>query len=540
MKKRTLLSLIFLLTFALWLTPTPAAEEWVLHKTITKPGGLVTAIDFSVSGSRLVVGTSYNDTDWNVQVYDSGTFEYLDGRDYTDSGETDAINAIASRKGWYEAAITGTFSKVYLYNTKSNTTLHTFNTSSRIWDLAYRPDGNRLAAAGENGDVYIYYTDHQNGTRRLLRTRREHEGRVYAVAWSPNGNILATGGVDGTVRLWNSEGGINYAVLRGHTSAVRGVSFSPDGSTLASGSASPEGTIRIWDVDTQRHLRTINVGVTTAYDVTFHPSKQIVAVPTSGTQLGLYNPDTGQRMQSLNIYPSSVSFHPNGQFLAVGIRSTAGEIKIYKLVTENPLDANKDGKVDINDLIEVAKNYGKTGDFDADVNNDGRVDIDDLTEVAEAINPDFAAPTLAQKVIVLPFTAEEVQQWIQDAKKHGVDAKGIATLEQLLQAVLRQAETPPKETALLTNYPNPFNPETWIPYQLAQPAEVAVSIHTTDGKLIRTLALGQLPAGVYQDKDRAVYWDGKNEQGESVASGVYFYTLKAGEFSATKKMLIRK
>ena len=108
-------------------------------------------------------------------------------------------------------------------------------------------------------------------------------------------------------------------------------------------------------------------------------------------------------------------------------------------------------------------------------------------------------------------------------------------MEQLLRVVLQQAARP-QETALLANYPNPFNPETWIPYQLAKPAEVTVSIHTADGKLVRTLALGQLPAGVYQDKDRAVYWDGKNEQGESLRADTYFYTLKAGDFAATKKM----
>ena len=104
----------------------------------------------------------------------------------------------------------------------------------------------------------------------------------------------------------------------------------------------------------------------------------------------------------------------------------------------------------------------------------------------------------------------------------------------------QEPEKSPEVTTLLPNFPNPFNPETWIPYQLAQPAEVTVSIHAADGKLVRTLELGQMPAGVYQEKDRAAYWDGKNEQGESVASGVYFYTLKAGDFSATKKMLIRK
>ena len=102
------------------------------------------------------------------------------------------------------------------------------------------------------------------------------------------------------------------------------------------------------------------------------------------------------------------------------------------------------------------------------------------------------------------------------------------------------SEAAPKETVLLSNYPNPFNPETWIPYQLAKPAEVTVTIYAADGKLVRRLALGHQPAGVYQSKSRAAYWDGKNDVGESVASGLYFYTLKAGEFTATRKMLIRK
>lgn len=98
----------------------------------------------------------------------------------------------------------------------------------------------------------------------------------------------------------------------------------------------------------------------------------------------------------------------------------------------------------------------------------------------------------------------------------------------------------PVETSLLPNYPNPFNPETWIPYQLAKPADVSVSIYAADGKLVKHLALGHKPAGMYQSKSRAAYWDGRNTHGEPVASGVYFYTFKAGEFSATRKMLIQK
>ena len=98
----------------------------------------------------------------------------------------------------------------------------------------------------------------------------------------------------------------------------------------------------------------------------------------------------------------------------------------------------------------------------------------------------------------------------------------------------------PTETSLLPNYPNPFNPETWIPYQLAKPADVSVSIYAADGRLVRHLALGHKPAGIYHNKSRAGYWNGRNERGEPVASGIYFYTLKAGDFRATKKMLIQK
>ena len=98
----------------------------------------------------------------------------------------------------------------------------------------------------------------------------------------------------------------------------------------------------------------------------------------------------------------------------------------------------------------------------------------------------------------------------------------------------------PEATSLLPNYPNPFNPETWIPYQLTKPVDVTLTIYAADGVVVRTLALGHQAAGMYHNKSHAAYWDGRNEQGEPVASGVYFYTLTAGDFTATRKMLIRK
>ena len=98
----------------------------------------------------------------------------------------------------------------------------------------------------------------------------------------------------------------------------------------------------------------------------------------------------------------------------------------------------------------------------------------------------------------------------------------------------------PDETALLENYPNPFNPETWIPYQLASDTDVQISIYDINGALVRQLDLGYQRAGYYTNRSRAAYWDGRNGYGERVASGIYFYTLTANDFSSTRKMLIGK
>ena len=98
----------------------------------------------------------------------------------------------------------------------------------------------------------------------------------------------------------------------------------------------------------------------------------------------------------------------------------------------------------------------------------------------------------------------------------------------------------PVETELLANYPNPFNPETWIPYRLAEDALVTLTIYDGAGRVVRTLDVGHQIAAVYENRSKAIYWDGRNNVGEQVASGVYFYHLSAGDFSATRKMVILK
>ncbi len=214
----------------------------------------------------------------------------------------------------------------------------------------------------------------------------------------------------------------------------------------------------------------------------------------------------------------------------------AAPLEIHITVEERllPGDVNRDGVVNILDLIRVAQQLGKrvSADSPVDVNGDGIVNIFDLTLVARGIGGAAApqAPGIDSSLI---------KTWIAEARlvDDGSIAfrQGIANLQNLLTALII-----PEETALHANYPNPFNPETWIPYQLATPAEVTLTIYGMNGGAVRRFELGHQTAGMYRSRSRAVYWNGRNDTGESVASGLYFYTLKAGEFTATRKMLIRK
>ena len=227
------------------------------------------------------------------------------------------------------------------------------------------------------------------------------------------------------------------------------------------------------------------------------------------------------------------------------LTDSAGETSVPQIenaqTTDTPQikgDVNGDGTVNIADLVLVASNLGKTGQNTADVNGDGQVNIADLVLVAGVLGTSAAAPSRLYPDALEMFTSADVRQWLSQAHQLNlmdmISQRGVLFLEQLLAALI------PKETSLLANYPNPFNPETWIPYHLAKDAEVTLHIYTVNGTLVRTLSLGHQAAGMYQSRSRAAYWDGRNAIGEPVASGVYFYTLTAGDFSATRKMLIRK
>ena len=200
-------------------------------------------------------------------------------------------------------------------------------------------------------------------------------------------------------------------------------------------------------------------------------------------------------------------------------------------------DVNQDGTVNIQDLVLVANAIGHPGaadgELNADINADGVVNILDLVQVAN----DLGDGSAAAPAIYTP-TAEQVQSWLAQVRQIDDGSpdfrRAISVLETLLRTVL------PEITVLLPNYPNPFNPETWIPYQLSNASDVQITIYDTKGLIVRTLGLGHQAAGYYTDRKLAAYWDGRNGLGENVASGVYFYQLQTDNASHLRKMVILK
>ena len=230
-------------------------------------------------------------------------------------------------------------------------------------------------------------------------------------------------------------------------------------------------------------------------------------------------------------------------------------------IPADALDVNGDGQVTVIDLVLVALFYGTEvpdgGSLAADVNADGIVNILDLTAVAHGIDTQDGTDGLSLAEVAAALAAAELEA-IAEAPNalsvgnrayHNVaaaladarlDKRIPETVLKVLLHLLSESVAIPETTALLPNYPNPFNPETWIPYHLATDAAVVLTIYDVHGRVVRVLDFGHQRAGIYQSRGRAAYWDGRNQIGESVASGVYFYTLTAGDFNATRKLLIAK
>ena len=341
---------------------------------------------------------------------------------------------------------------------------------------------------------------------------------------------------------WTQGGNVRFVNLRG-TKQIRNISTGTD----TAGSLAIGGGKVYWTETTGGSGGTVNsanlngTGATQLASILAAP----IGIAVDGSRSKLYWSNARGRIQSANLDGSKITnvvsgLGSPGELVlsnSIAMPTAAATTTTTTTASNAKYDVNSDGLVDNTDAGLVADAMG-TSNARYDVNGDGTVNFLDLLLVFDNRDPGAAgAPTIVgmkMSAAQIDIIEEQIDLLIATNDRSPSAMRVLVYLQQLLVTAR------PEKTQLLANYPNPFNPETWIPYELATDTNVRLTIYNTQGVVIRTLQFGHQSAGYYVGRDRAAYWDGRNALGEQVASGLYFYQLETDEMSLMRKMVILK
>ena len=547
--------------------------DWAEDVAISPDGAFIATFEInSASFSVWDVGTQrvlWRKTSGNGRI--SGMVFSRDSQRLYVATQTSQLSKSGSNPwvGWDD--------QVRVWDVKSGQQIDIFGTKFRgLETIILSPDGKTLLL--HYSDAVVLW---DLETNQLLDVWADFLPRFFnVVKLSPDGKTVvsvSSGFPSGFIKTWDVSSQQMQLFFSAEKELLRGFAISPNSQKLA---VVQDPWVQVRNLQTGRVETQFPHRVGYSEKITFSPSGRWIAVEEDWRDifiLDLKNPKRLQRIkqEQINIY-SQLAFSKDDEYLVAAGRGKDdlywislwkrerdtfifkykwqvpalyyGQHSALTFASNTVLAVPVRGAIQIWKLLPNGPKLLKTLDGDAPVhvssdtrylfaNRNGNLRIWDWREETPMDYPsipEYFALSRDGSVLLSETNTGQIQIWDGNALLPSQYCPIVPHGKQLV--ILGDV----KRNQLLQNFPNPFNPETWIPFRLADESDVTIQIYNPMGQLVRRLSSGIMPAGDYSSQSQAVHWDGRNSNGEPVSSGVYLYTISAGDFSATRKMLIQK